>query len=199
MAGRKKKKTGNARFKIGMVLFVLLALWGVWQTDGMQKRFVYMWPYQEEILEYSAKNKVDPFLVAAVIKNESNFDSHAVSKAGAVGMMQIMPETGAWIAKQMGLTGFDNQQLYDPQTNIRLGCWYLGELEYEFQRNWLLMMIAYNAGRGSTKKWMEDNGWDYDFNRIEAIPYTDTRVYVKRVLQDRDKYYLLYKDKLKKY
>ena len=53
------------------------------------------------------KNKIDPFLVAAVIKNESNFDRKAVSKVGAIGLMQIMPDTGAWIAEQMGIKNFD--------------------------------------------------------------------------------------------
>ena len=150
-------------------------------------------------MEYSGKNKIDPFLVAAVIKNESNFDRKAVSKVGAIGLMQIMPDTGAWIAEQMGIKNFDPQDLYRTDANIRLGCWYLGELEYEFQRNWVLMMIAYNAGRGNTKAWMQENNWDYDFNRIEDIPYSDTREYVRKVLYDRDEYYKLYKNRLKKY
>ena len=63
----------------------------------MQMRFVYMWDYQQDIVTYSKKNNVDPFLVAAIIKNESNFKHDAVSKVGAVGLMQIMPETGRWI------------------------------------------------------------------------------------------------------
>ena len=79
----------------------------IWSSEAVQTRFVYMWPYQNEILEYSSKNKIDPFLVAAVIKNESGFDTEAVSHAGAVGLMQIMPETGEWIAAQMGLDHFD--------------------------------------------------------------------------------------------
>lgn len=171
----------------------------IWSSEAVQTRFVYMWPYQNEILEYSSKNKIDPFLVAAVIKNESGFDTEAVSHAGAVGLMQIMPETGEWIAAQMGLDHFDMEALRRPEYNVRLGCWYLGELEYEFQRNWVLMMIAYNAGRGNTRSWMQENGWNYDFNRIEDIPYPDTREYVKKVLRDRDKYYLYYKNKIKNY
>lgn len=97
----------------------------------------------------------------------------------------------------MGIKNFDPQDLYRTDANIRLGCWYLGELEYEFQRNWVLMMIAYNAGRGNTKAWMQENNWDYDFNKIEDIPYSDTREYVKKVLYDRDEYYKLYKNRLK--
>ena len=200
--GRRRKKKNNSR-KIWFVLILLCAVsllgWKIWTSDEVQMRFVYMWPYQDEILEYSGKNKIDPFLVAAVIKNESNFDRKAVSKVGAIGLMQIMPDTGEWIAEQMGIKNFASDDLYRTDANIRLGCWYLGELEYEFQRNWVLMMIAYNAGRGNTKAWMQENGWDYDFNRIEDIPYSDTREYVKKVLYDRDEYYKLYKNRLKNY
>ena len=204
MARRKKKKLLDRWTVKLLIIAVAFFIIGegclkIWNSEAVQMRFVYMWPYQEEILEYSSKNKIDPFLVAAVIKNESGFDTEAVSHAGAVGLMQIMPETGQWIASQMGLGYFDLDALHTPEYNVRLGCWYLGELEYEFQRNWVLMMIAYNAGRGNTRAWMQENGWNYDFNRIEDIPYPDTREYVKKVLRDRDKYYLYYKNKIKNY
>lgn len=180
-----------------VVLAVLWGCWRVWNSDAVQMRFVYMWDYQQNIITYSRRNKVDPFLVAAIIKNESNFEHKAVSGVGAVGLMQIMPETGRWIAEQMGLEEYKDSDLYQTKTNIRMGCWYLGELEHEFKNNMALVMIAYNAGRGQTHEWMEKNGWDYDFNDIKAIPFPDTREYVSRVLQDRDKYYLLYKDKVR--
>lgn len=204
MGRRKKKKFIDRWWVKFLMVAAAIFLIGeagmkIWSSEAVQTRFVYMWPYQNEILEYSSKNKIDPFLVAAVIKNESGFDTEAVSHAGAVGLMQIMPETGEWIASQMGLDHFDMEALRRPEYNVRLGCWYLGELEYEFQRNWVLMMIAYNAGRGNTCAWMQENGWNYDFNRIEDIPYPDTREYVKKVLRDRDKYYLYYKNKIKNY
>ncbi len=171
--------------------------WRIWNSDAVQMRFVYMWDYQQDIITYSEKNKIDPFLIAAIIKNESGFNHKAVSKVGAVGLMQIMPETGAWIAEQMGLKGYTEDQLYESKTNIRMGCWYVGELEHEFKRNMVLLLVAYTAGRGQAKEWMEQNSWDYDFNSPELIPYPDTREYVIKVLRDRDKYYLLYKDRIK--
>lgn len=195
---RKRCKTG-----VGLWLAILLALivlgcggWKIWQSDAVQMRFVYMWDYQQDIITYSKKNHVDPFLVAAIIKNESGFDNKAVSHVGAVGLMQIMPETGRWIAEQMGLNDYKDENLYQTRTNIRMGCWYLGELEYEFKHNLALMLIAYNAGRGQTHAWMEKFSWDDNFNDLNAIPFPDTREYVTRVLQDRDKYYLLYRDKV---
>lgn len=200
--GRRRRKKPQRHMDWAVVLALVAALlftgWRVWSSDAVQMRFVYMWDYQQDIITYSEKNNIDPFLVAAIIKNESNFDHKAVSEAGAVGLMQIMPETGRWIARQMGLETYEDSDLYLAKTNIRMGCWYLGELDHEFEHNLALLMIAYNAGRGQTRAWMQENGWDYNFNAVQAIPYPDTREYVAKVLQDRDKYYLLYQDRLKK-
>lgn len=197
---RRRKKFGRLHswlLMLGVLLTVCFGCWKIWSSDAVQMRFVYMWDYQQDIVTYSKKNNVDPFLVAAIIKNESNFKHDAVSKVGAVGLMQIMPETGRWIAEQMGLENYQDSDLYQTRKNIRMGCWYVGELEHEFQHNLVLLMVAYNAGRGQTHEWMQENGWDYNFNDIKSIPYLDTREYVAKVMQDRDKYYLLYKDKIK--
>lgn len=200
-ARSRRTKTHGRLYSWLLLLGVLLVIgfggWKIWSSDTVQMRFVYMWEYQQDIVTYSKKNNVDPFLVAAIIKNESNFKHDAVSKVGAVGLMQIMPETGRWIAEQMGLENYQDSDLYQTRKNIRMGCWYVGELEHEFQHNLVLLMVAYNAGRGQTHEWMQENGWDYNFNDIKSILYPDTREYVAKVMQDRDKYYLLYKDKIK--
>lgn len=200
-ARSRRTKTHGRLYSWLLLLGVLLVIgfggWKIWSSDTVQMRFVYMWDYQQDIVTYSKKNNVDPFLVAAIIKNESNFKHDAVSKVGAVGLMQIMPETGRWIAEQMGLESYQDSDLYQTKKNIRMGCWYVGELEHEFQHNLVLLMVAYNAGRGQTHEWMQENGWDYNFNDIKSIPYSDTREYVAKVMQDRDKYYLLYKDRIK--
>ena len=106
-----KRKKANAEQRASsrrMWIYVLLLLvvltfagWRLWRSDAVQMRFVYMWPYQNEIVTYARRNNMDPVLVAAVIKNESEFKPGAVSPVGAIGMMQIMPETGEWIAGQM--------------------------------------------------------------------------------------------------
>lgn len=200
-ARSRRTKTHGRLYRWLLLLGVLLVIgfggWKIWSSDTVQMRFVYMWDYQQDIVTYSKKNNVDPFLVAAIIKNESNFKHDAVSKVGAVGLMQIMPETGRWIAEQMGLESYQDSDLYQTRKNIRMGCWYVGELEHEFQHNLVLLMVAYNAGRGQTHEWMQENVWDYNFNDIKSIPYPDTREYVAKVMQDRDKYYLLYKDRIK--
>ena len=201
-----KRKKANAEQRASsrrMWIYVLLLLvvltfagWRLWRSDAVQMRFVYMWPYQNEIVTYARRNNMDPFLVAAVIKNESEFKPGAVSPVGAIGMMQIMPETGEWIAGQMGMKDYSIHSLYNPGINIRMGCWYLSELKYEFKDNLLLMLMAYNAGRGNTHGWMAATGWDYTFGEMKDIPYTESRNYVASVLHDRDEYYRLYKDKV---
>lgn len=202
---KSKKRYGKTswawKLLAACIIFVTGLGWGgykIWNSDYVQMRMVYMWDYQHDIVTYSQKNKIDPFLVAAIIKNESNFDHKAVSPVGAIGLMQIMPETGEWIAKQMGLPNYTKDSLYETQMNIRMGCWYVGELDAEFKHNLALIMIAYNAGRGQTKAWMQENGWDYNFNDPAKIPYPDTREYVQKVLRDRDRYYLLYKNTVEK-
>lgn len=204
-AGKRKTKRRNGntswvwRYCAAVLIFFMCLGWGgyrIWNSDYVQMRFVYMWDYQQDIITYSQKNQIDPFLVAAIIKNESGFNHKAVSPVGAIGLMQIMPDTGEWIAKQMGLKDYTKDSLYQTQMNIRMGCWYVGELDDEFKHNMALIMIAYNAGRGQTKEWMKINNWSFDFNDPSKIPYPDTREYVQKVLYDRDKYYLLYKDKL---
>uniref|UniRef100_UPI003AF00688 lytic transglycosylase domain-containing protein n=1 Tax=Phascolarctobacterium succinatutens TaxID=626940 RepID=UPI003AF00688 len=187
-ARSRRTKTHGRLYSWLLLLGVLFVIgfggWKIWSSDTVQMRFVYMWDYQQDIVTYSKKNNVDPFLVAAIIKNESNFKHDAVSKVGAVGLMQIMPETGRWIAEQMGLENYQDSDLYQTRKNIRMGCWYVGELEHEFQHNLVLLMVAYNAGRGQTHEWMQENGWDYNFNDIKSIPYSDTREYVAKVMQD---------------
>ncbi|MGI6263606.1 MAG: lytic transglycosylase domain-containing protein, partial [Succiniclasticum sp.] len=168
---RRSRRDGAAwwlHWKLSLLVAALVVFlgWMAWRSDYVQMRFVYLWPYQQEIVTYSHKNNVDPFLTAAVIKNESGFKPGAVSRAGAIGLMQIMPDTGQWIAEQMGLKNYSLASLYQPETNIRMGCWYLSELHHEFKGNMVLLLIAYNAGRGNTKVWMKANDWDYDYGNV---------------------------------
>jgi len=106
--------------------------------------------------------------------------------------MQVMPETAEWIAQQIDEPSFSVEKLHDPDTNIRFGTWYLSSLQKEFCGNEVLMLAAYNAGRGNVHEWMDTYGWDMDFNDINQIPYQETREYVARVLKNKTKYRSLY-------
>lgn len=193
---QKGKRSGCLPFLL-VLLVLCVAGYFFWHTDYAQKRFVYTWPYAAEIHKYSAQYRVDPFLAVAVIKNESGFKPDAESKTGALGLMQIMPETGAWIAKSTDFPNFKAKMLILPELNIKFGCWYLKELEEEFSSNEILMLAAYNAGRGTVKNWMKEYSWGFDFGDISAIPFDDTRNYVRKVLNDRDSYEHLYKNSFK--
>ena len=175
---------------------VLLAVYLLMSVPTVQKKFLYPFPYRTTVESYSSRWKVDKFLTIAVMKVESNFSESAHSQSGAVGLMQIMPETAAWIAYQLGESSDeianDIKNLRDPETNIRYGTWYLAELEDEFNGNDVLALAAYNAGRGNVRDWMEKNNWSENFSDVDKIPYAETRDYVKRVLHCREKYSKLY-------
>ena len=178
-----------AFLKFLIVAVTLFAVIGGWAW--VERSYIYPYGYRSYIEASAARNHADPYLIAAVIKHESKFQPTARSGGGAVGLMQIMPTTAAWIAGQLGET-FAEDYLYDPALNIRYGVWYLAELEREFCGNDILALAAYNAGRGNVHDWMERYHWNDAFDEIEAIPYPETRLYVRRVLEDREQYKRLY-------
>ena len=187
-------------FRVGMfVLLAAMLIFFLLSAPPVQRGIFYPFRYRDTVEFYSDKYHVDKYLAIAVMKNESNFVSSAISHSGAVGLMQIMPETADWIASQLDDNSlgdehftFNVKKLYDPETNIRYGIWYLSTLEEEFEGNDVLALAAYNAGRGNVLHWMEKYGWKDDFNDVEAIPYRETRDYVRRVLNCRRKYRLFY-------
>lgn len=182
--------------KFFIVCAALIAMYFFISVPAVQKKFLYPFPYRTTVENYSAQWKVDKFLAIAVMKVESNFSESACSQSGAVGLMQIMPETAAWIAYRLGEEpdeiADDIKNLRNPDTNIRYGTWYLAELEDEFNGNIVLALAAYNAGLGNVREWIEQNNWSENFSDVDEIPYAETRNYVKRVLHCREKYSELY-------
>lgn len=175
-----------------LVIIICVAVYTVVNFPNSQKRLLYPFPYRDEIEKYARNYQVDRFLAVSVMKVESNFHEDAYSGSGAVGLMQLMPETAAWIAESLNEVppDFDEMQYYE--TNIKYGIWYLAELNDEFYGNDILTLAAYNAGRGNVQHWISENGWAKNFSDVDAIPYDETRNYVKRVLQCREKYSELY-------
>jgi soluble lytic murein transglycosylase len=185
---QKRKTIKRAAY---FLLLAVMALFLFQQSDYCQRKFFYQLLYDKDIKNYAAANNLSPWLIAAIIKNESGFKASAVSERGAVGLMQIMPETGSWIAGKTGWRGFSLNLLAEPSANIRLGCWYLRDLSFEFPSE-PLAIAAYNAGRGQVKSWIQERQWDgLD---VEKIPFAETRQYVKKVLNDKEMYKKLYKD-----
>lgn len=139
-----------------------------------------------------AEDRVDPFLVAGLIREESVYDSRALSPVGAIGLMQLMPETGRRVARQVGLSDFAVEQLYTPEVNLTLGVRYLGDLLERFAGNEAYAVAAYNAGPEAVTKWLETGPPRSIEEFIEEIPFTETRGYVKRVLRSAWLYRALY-------
>ena len=182
-------------FKVGLFIFALTALiCFVVCNPTVQRGVFYPFRHRVAVELYSKKYNVDKYLAIAVMKHESGFEPSALSHSGAVGLMQLMPETAEWIAWQIGEEDFFTARLEEPELNIRYGIWYLAALEREFDGNDVLALAAYNAGRGNVHEWIKKNRWPVDFNDITAIPYSETRNYVTTVLKNRDKYKELYND-----
>ena len=139
--------------------------------------------YRKYVYSFSDKYEIDSALVFAIIKTESNFNKNAVSKSGAIGLMQIMPTTATWIAGELNLE-FDASCLLEPEKNIMFGCFYLRYLfdKFEYMD---VVIAAYNAGEGKVVEWLDENG------RLiqEKIDFSETKNYVKKVI----KFYNFYK------
>ena len=153
--------------------------------------------YENHIVKYSERYNIDPCLIAAVIRAESNFSEKAVSHRGAYGLMQIMPDTGLWIAQKMELKDFNVEKLYDAEINIAMGCWYIDNLSSEFNGDIDLVLAAYNGGRGNVQKWLKNRKYSEDGKKLNNIPFEETDKYVKKVKTNYNIYLKLYGDIIK--
>ncbi|MGO0122354.1 lytic transglycosylase domain-containing protein [Desulfothermobacter acidiphilus] len=171
---------------------MLVALLGLllshWRTIG---RHYYPFPYREIIFRQAQANGVDPFLVAAVIKTESNFRPEAVSPRGAVGLMQLLPSTAREVAQREGEKGWQPEELYDPDINIALGTRYLALLFQEFHDP-IKVLAAYNGGRGNVERWLRDSTWSGRELDLDQIPFPETRQFVRKTMWNYRIYRLLY-------
>jgi soluble lytic murein transglycosylase len=172
-----------------VILLVLAALAGF--SSGWLVPRIYPLQFREGLFREAQANGLDPYLVAAVIRIESHFRADATSTQGARGLMQIMPDTGEWVAAQMKIP-FSPDRLYDPDYNLRLGCWYLAHLQQQFGGDTVLALAAYNGGRGTVTKWLNDRQWTGEHQTLEQIPFPETRQYVAKVLRDVGRYRLIY-------
>ncbi len=172
---------------ISILLFVVVVLtFPKWIT------MFYPQPHRDIVYSVAYEYKVDPNLVFAIIRAESKFQTGAESKAGAKGLMQIMPDTANWIAEQQGIKDFNPDSLVNPEVNIHFGCWYLNNLNKEFEDNQPLVIAAYNAGRGHVRQWLINDVWNGDEKELEKIPFTETAQYVNNVLKNYEAYKAIY-------
>jgi len=132
------------------------------------------------IEKYAAENGIEPAFVAAVILRESSYDPQATSSVGARGLMQVMEDTFQFVRRSLN-EEIDFWNMYDPETNIRYGCWYLGYLSRIFDGDPIEMACAYHAGPNNVKLWIMNYAADRKNLRLEEIPKEDTRYYAGKV------------------
>lgn len=139
--------------------------------------------YQSLIERYAAEYNLRPAFVAAIIRNESSFRTDAESSVGARGLMQLMPDTAEWIAGKIGDSNYSFEHLYDAETNIRYGCWYLNYLSKLFRGDAVLVSSAYHAGQTTVTRWLSDKGISSDGVTIpvDKLPDGPTKQYAGRV------------------
>lgn len=156
--------------------------------------FLYPRAFSDSVERHSRTANVDPFLVFALMKQESMFDRQAVSPASAYGLMQLLLTTARRVDRGAGGRSLEREDLYDPDTNIELGTAYLGDLAARYRNDTVLMLAGYNAGEKAADGWNNRFGaLDVD-EFVERITYRETREYVKKVLSNRRNYSRLYGD-----
>jgi soluble lytic murein transglycosylase len=174
-----------------MLALTGMGLWLVFLQRPETTVQVYPMTYEAEIRAGAASNGLDPALPAAVILAESSYQPEAVSEANAQGLMQLLPSTAEWVAGKFDET-YREGSLFEPETNIKYGCWYLGYLIHRFNGNLTCAIAAYHAGQGTVDGWLANPEYSPDGATLQTIPSSATDTYVKRVLKYYEKYKELY-------
>jgi soluble lytic murein transglycosylase len=178
-----------------IVLLLLTILVAVFADDVRQgtEQGLYPQKYALYVTKYAEKYNIPSHIVYGVIRTESNFDSNAVSSVGAIGLMQLMPDTFTWISNDLLGERLPAAMAYDPETNIRYGTYLLSRF-YARYGDWNAALAAYNAGPGRVDGWLKDAQYITTEGKLnpEAIPFEETRRYVEKVQQSADTYLRLY-------
>ena len=197
-----RKLTRFSGAHIALIALVVLALvavavFSVRAWEPKRQRMTYPLNYEQELLAAAQEFSIDPCLLAALIYCESSFRADAVSSVGAIGLMQIMPDTGEWLSAKIEIEGgYDVSRLTEPAVNLRLGCWYLDYLHKRYDGRWQEALTAYIAGQGQVDKWLADPALSSDGKTLAVIPGQDVKEYAAKVMRTHEKYKAIYADKL---
>lgn len=194
MTKYKKKKRNPAVLIIVITVIISLIAAAGYIGYGRFLRYTHPIKYESYVEKYSRQNGLDKYLVYAVIKTESSFDPAALSNVGARGLMQIMEDTFDWVSYRLEDEQTRFLDMYDPETNIRYGCWLIGYLYDEFG-DVETAMAAYHAGRGQVNKWLGNKAYSADGIHLDTIPTSDTGHYVSKIVRAMDIYKRLYEAK----
>ena len=178
-----------------IILLLIFVLFRIIKVQDIILKLIYPTEYSEYVEKYSEENDLDKYLVYAMIKAESNFDPTVKSASDARGLMQLMEETAVERSNIIADESVEVYDLYDPETNIRLGTSYLKYLIDLYDGNIVLAVTAYNAGLGNVEQWIKDGIIKKDGSDIENIPYQETSNYVRKILNNYQMYLKIYDDK----
>lgn len=158
--------------------------------------WTYLFPigWEQSLRSRSRRHRLDPYLVAALIRQESEFNPVARSVAGARGLMQVMPSTGRGLFRRLGIPNFSTRKLTNPDTSLRLGTFHLKEALAKFDGQLELALAGYNAGDRRIPQWLKLGPFDEPAEFVETIPFSETRGYVQAVMRNRALYSLIYGD-----
>lgn len=180
--------------KIISLLFIVIIIVGIvlYKNSDVLLKKIYKTEYKEYIEKYSNEYNVDPLLIYAIIKAESNFNVGATSYKGACGLMQLMDNTAKEVAKNEVMEYESGNTLYNAEKNIKIGIIYYADLIKQFEND-NVALAAYNAGSGNVTNWIKDGIIKADGSDIENIPFKETNMYVRKILKDYRIYTRLYK------
>jgi len=154
--------------------------------------FLFPMPYQTDLVRNAKLQNIDPYIVAALIRQESEFNPKAISHKNACGLTQIMPATGKQLARNNGVKRFRTSMLFQPSTNLKLGSKYLRTILDQWGGKWEETLASYNAGKTHVDDWVKWNSFQEPAEFVETIPFTETREYVQAVLRNAAIYRRLY-------
>lgn len=183
--------------KIILLTLIILAILilTIFRPQNWILKKIYKQDYSEYVYKYSKENEIDPMLIFAIIKAESNFNRNIKSSSGAIGLMQLMESTAVERANKIGEEVSVKEALYNPEKNIKIGTSYYAYLVKRYNENTLLALAAYNAGIGNVDEWIKEGIIKEDGSNIENIPYKETNNYVRKIMRDYKIYKNLYEEK----
>ncbi len=149
-------------------------------------------PYEKDLVRSAGEQSLDPYMMAALIRQESEFDPQALSAKKAYGLTQVEPATGRALARRVGIKRFSNRSLFQPAVNLKLGACYLRALLDQWGGKWEETLASYNAGKSRVNDWITWNQYREPAEFVESIPFTETRDYVEAVLRNATVYRQLY-------
>ena len=152
-------------------------------------------PYEKDLVRSAKQQSLDPYMVAAIVRQESEFDPQALSAKHAYGLTQVEPATGRALARRAGIKRFSNRSLFQPAINLKLGAHYLRALLDQWGGKWEQTLASYNAGKSRVNEWITWNQYQEPAEFVESIPFTETREYVEAVLRNATVYRQLYASK----